>query len=76
MILERGNKMNQNISPEEREGGSDLDLLKKNRKSNIIAFIVCASLAFVLWLAIRNATDEPAAPSLPPVSDQVVQQNS
>ncbi len=69
--------MNQNISPEERENAPDLDLLKKSRKSNIIALIVCTLLAFVLWLAIRNATpDENGAPNLPPVSDQVTRQNS
>lgn len=65
------------MSPEERENVSDVDLLKKNRKSNIIAFVVCTLLAFVLWLAIRNATpDENEAPNLPPVSDQVTVQNS
>ena len=69
--------MNQNISPEERENTSDLDLLKKNRKSNIIAFIVCTLLAFVLWLAIRNAEpDENAETNLPPVNHQVTVQNS
>ena len=76
MILERGNKMNQNISPEERENISEVDLWKKRRKSNIVALIACTLIAFVLWLAIRNATDVNETPTLPPATDQVAQQNS
>ena len=68
--------MNQNISPDERENGSEPEALKKDRKSNIMALIVCTLLAFVLWLAIRNATDVSETPNLPPVSDQVTEQNS
>jgi hypothetical protein len=68
--------MNQNISPEERENISEVDLWKKRRKSNIVALIACTLIAFVLWLAIRNATDVNETPTLPPATDQVAQQNS
>ncbi len=64
--------MNPNISTDVNEAVSDTDLIKKRRKSNIIAFIVCALLAFVLWLAIRNATDTPEAPILPPYQDPAI----
>ncbi len=38
--------------PEEETGG-------KSRRSNIISFIVCVLIAFVLWLIIMNVADEP-----------------
>ena len=66
--------MNSNITPDVNENVSDTDILKKRRKSNIIALIVCTLLAFVLWLAIRNATpDENEGPSIPPSYDQIVE---
>ena len=68
--------MNQNISPEERDNASEIDLRNNRRKSNIVALIVCTLVAFVLWLAIRNATDLNQTPTLPPATDQVTQQNS
>ncbi len=74
MISERGKKMDQNTFFNERENISDEDLLRKNRRNNIIAFIVCTLLAFTLWLMIRNANDTGSDPELPPVNDQTTVQ--
>ena len=73
---ERGNTMNSNISTDVNETVSDMDLIKKRRKSNIIAFIACTLLAFVLWLAIRNATDVSETPTLPPYQDPPIDVNA
>ena len=64
--------MNSNISPEERDNASEIDSTKKRRKGDVVALIVCTLLAFVLWLAIRNATDEGDAQQLPPVYESQI----
>ncbi len=67
--------MDQNNSFDVRENISEEDLAKKNRKNNIIAFIICVLLAFTLWLMIRNADDEGKGDELPPVNnEQTVEQ--
>ena len=64
--------MDQNTSFEEMENISEKDLEKKNRKNNIIAFIICTLLAFTLWLMIRNTE---ADKELPPVNNgQITEQ--
>ena len=68
--------MNPNILTDVNETISETDLIKKRRKGNIIAFIACTLLAFVLWLAIRNATDISEAPALPPYQDPPVEQST
>ena len=56
--------MDQNTSFEEMENISEEDLEKKNRKNNIIAFIICTLLAFTLWLMIRNTEADKELPSV------------
>ena len=66
--------MDQNTSFEEIEKISEENSERKNRKNNIIAFIICTLLAFTLWLMIRN-TDTDKGEELPPVNnDQITEQ--
>lgn len=60
---------NQNTVFDEQE----IDLEKKNKKGNIIAFIVCVLLAFTLWLVIRNTNDKGTTVPQPPVTDQTTE---
>lgn len=61
--------MDQNNSFDERENISEENPVKKDRRNNIIAFIICILLAFTLWLVIRN-TDVDNDKELPPVNNE------
>ena len=65
--------MDQNNSFEERDYVSEEAIARKNRKNNIVAFIVCTLLAFTLWLMIRN-TDADQDKEPPVQGDQIVEQ--
>lgn len=49
--------MNQNQQVKERENESEDYAVKKNKKGNFAALIICVFVAFFLWLVIRNTTD-------------------
>lgn len=65
--------MNQNLL-DERENISEELSAKKNRRNNIIAFVICVFLAFSLWLMIRNANDTGAGIEPPPANDTTTEQ--
>ena len=62
--------MDQNNLFDECENISEEDLAKKNRRNNIIAFIICTLLAFTLWLMIRNADADDGGMTSPPVNNE------
>ncbi len=73
MMGKEETKMNQNLF-EERETLSEENAAKKNRRNNIIAFIICVFLAFSLWLMIRNADDTGAGVEPPPANTTTTEQ--
>lgn len=58
--------MNQNQQPKDRENDSEDYAVKKNKKWNFAALIICVFLAFFLWLVIRNTTDTSKGVENPP----------
>ena len=68
--------MNQNNPSEERENISEDYSVKKNRKGNAVALIVCVCLAFLLWLVIRNIedNDKTERPDVPGTTVQSTEQ--
>ena len=51
--------MNRNKYREEHEDGSYV--IKKNRRSNILAFIVCVLIAFIIWAIAEGSKARGAA---------------